>query len=187
LPREVLLRFEAERAARLRTCHTAQAAGRLVTDTEETIIRDFHRAVERYLDQGAGACHLRRPEIADLVVGALKYFHEQRYLFREWVVMPNHVHVLLWPMPNHLLGQIVKSWKQFTSLRVKRMLGLPGGRFWQPESFDHWVRNDEEGARIANYIRHNPVEARLCARPEDWRWSSAWRGEAESRTFGEPP
>jgi REP element-mobilizing transposase RayT len=177
LPKEVLLRYEAERAARLRDFSEADRLGRATPDTEEIIQRDFRRQVERYLDQGAGACHLRRTEIADLVAGALQFFHEQRYLLREWVVMPNHVHVLLWPMPHHLVGEIVKSWKQFTSLRAKRMLGLPEGRFWQPEAFDHWVRNDAERARIAKYIRHNPVTARLCAQPEDWRWSSAWRGE----------
>jgi REP element-mobilizing transposase RayT len=175
LPKEVLLRFEGQRAERLRAFHVAKQAGRAAAETEEAIQRDFVRQVERFLDQGAGACHLRRPEIADLVAGALKFFHEQRYLLREWVVMPNHVHVLFWPLPNHLVGDLVKSWKQFTSLRTKRMLGLTAERFWQPESFDHWVRGDAERARIARYIRHNPVTARLCARPEDWRWSSAWR------------
>lgn len=177
LPKEVLLRFEGERAARMQDLTDAQRLGRATPETEEIVQRDFRRQVERYLDQGAGACHLRRPEIAEFVAGALKFFHEQRYLLREWVVMPNHVHVLAWPMPNELVGEIVKSWKQFTSMRAKRMLGLPEGRFWQPEPFDHWVRDDQERARIANYVGHNPVTARLCAQPEDWRWSSAWRGE----------
>jgi len=72
-----------------------------------------------------------------------------------------------------LVSHIVKSWKQFTSLRAIRILGLPEGRFWQPESYDHWIRNDEERSRIARYIRNNPVAAGLCERPEDWRWSSA--------------
>ena len=89
--------------------------------------------------------------------------------------MPNHVHVLFWPMPEYVVGELVKSWKQFTSLRAKRNLGLSARRFWQPEPFDHWVRDDDERARIARYIRNNPVTARLWARPEDWRWSSAWR------------
>ena len=182
LPREVLLRYEGEQAERLRTLHEAERIGHPSTDTEEIIRRDFRRRVERYLDQGAGACHLRRPEIGDMVAGALKFFHESRYLLREWVVMPNHVHVLLWPMPNHLVGDIIKSWKQFTSLRAKRALGLPEGRFWQPEPFDHWIRDDDERARIARYIQHNPVTARLCARPENWRWSSAgWRENPTGR------
>ncbi|MBI5684198.1 MAG: transposase [Verrucomicrobia bacterium] len=181
LPKEVLLRYEAERAERLQVLQAAKRLGQPCTDSEEYIQRDFRRKVERYMDQGAGACHLRRPDIAELVAGALKFFHEQRYLLREWVVMPNHVHVLFWPMPNYLVGHTAKSWKQFTSLRAKRLLGLQEGRFWQPESFDHWVRNDEERASIARYIRHNPVTARLCARPEDWQWGSAWPGDGPTR------
>jgi len=180
LPKEVLLRYEGERAERLRALHEAKRLGRATAESEEIINRDFLRKVERYLDQGAGTCHLRRPEIADLVAGALRFFHQERYLLREWVVMPNHVHVLFWPMPNYLVGQVVKSWKQFTSLRAKRLLGLPEGRFWQPEPFDHWVRNDEEQTRIARYIRHNPVTARLCVQPEGWRWSSAWREDTQA-------
>ena len=95
-------------------------------------------------------------------------------VLHEWVVMPNHVHVIVWPMPNHLLSDILKSWKQFTSRRAKKILHLGEEPFWQPESYDHWIRNDEERARIARYIRNNPVTAGLCARPEDWKWSSAY-------------
>jgi len=76
-------------------------------------------------------------------------------------------------MPNHLLSGILKSWKQFTAHRAKAILALGEGPFWQPESADHWIRSDEEKARIARYIRNNPVTAGICARPEDWRWSSA--------------
>jgi REP element-mobilizing transposase RayT len=178
LPKEVLLRYQDERAQRVRAFQEAKRLGCATGESEEIINRDFLRKVERYLDRGAGACHLRRPEIARLVAGALRFFHEERYLLREWIVMPNHVHVLFWPMPNYLVGEVVKTWKQFTSLRAKRLLRLPEGRFWQPEPFDHWVRNDEERTRIARYIQHNPVTARLCVRPEDWRWSSAWREDS---------
>jgi REP element-mobilizing transposase RayT len=186
LPKEVLLRYERERAERLRLVLEAKRSGSKTTDSEEALNRNFRRRIERYLDQGSGACHLRQPEIADLVAGALKFFHGERYLLREWVVMPNHVHVLVWPMPNRLVGEIVKSWKQFTSTQAKRTLGLAPGRFWQPEPYDHWVRDDEERARIRRYIRNNPVKAGLCAQVEDWRWSSAWAGEP-SETRSAPP
>lgn len=43
-------------------------------------------------------------------------------------------------------------------------------------TFDHWIRNENEKERIRRYIRGNPVAAKLCARPEDWKWSSAWPG-----------
>ena len=78
-------------------------------------------------------------------------------------------------MPNHLLSDILKSWKQFTSRRAKKILGMGDEPFWQPESYDHWIRSDEEQARITRYIKNNPVIAGLCARPEDWKWSSAYR------------
>ena len=176
LPKEVLLRYERERAERLRSLGESRRIGRTAADNEKQISREFRQKVEHYLDQGAGACHLRRSEIAELVAGALKFFHQQRYLLHEWVVMPNHVHTMFWPMPNHLVSEILKSWKQFTSLRAKRILASREGQFWQPESYDHWIRNDEARSRIAQYIRNNPVAAGLCARPEDWRWSSAWNG-----------
>jgi hypothetical protein len=55
------------------------------------------------------------------------------------------------------------------------LLGRTGEPFWQEESFDHWVRGDEEFNRIAHYIEQNPVKAGLVKRSEDWPWSSAFR------------
>jgi REP element-mobilizing transposase RayT len=175
LPKEVLLSFEGERAERLRRLHELAKRGQVEDDTEEEIARDFRRKVERYLDRGAGACHLRRADIAELVAGAMGHFQESRYLLHEWAVMPNHVHAIVWPMPNFLLSDILKTWKQFASRRAKRLIHMGQEPFWQPEAFNHWIRNDEEKARIVRYIRNNPVTARLCARPEAWRWSSAWQ------------
>jgi putative transposase len=91
-------------------------------------------------------------------------------------VMPNHVHVILWPMPNFTLSEILKSRKRHTARQANLILGRTGETFWQRESYDHWIRNDDEQARIRRYIRMNPVNARLCKAPEDWKWSSAWPG-----------
>jgi REP element-mobilizing transposase RayT len=103
----------------------------------------------------------------------LRHFHGEWYLLQEWAVMPNHVHAIVWPMPNRMLSSILKAWKQFSSRKAKEMLGLGAAPFWQRESYDHWIRDDAEKARIARYIRNNPVAAKLCARAEDWQWSSA--------------
>jgi REP element-mobilizing transposase RayT len=175
LPKEVLLEYEREKAGRLRRLNDFAKRGEIINDSEEEIARDFRRKIERHLDRGAGVCHLRRPDIADLVANAMRHFHKSRYLLYEWVVMPNHAHAIVWPMPNHLLSDILKSWKQFTSRRAKKIVGLDEEPFWQTESYDHWIRSDEEKARIARYIRNNPVSVGLCASPEDWRWSSAYR------------
>jgi len=86
------------------------------------------------------------------------------------------VHVILWPLPNFTLSEILHSRKTFTARQANLILGMTGQPFWQRESYDHWIRNDEERARIRRYIRMNPVNARLCKSPEDWKWSSAWPG-----------
>jgi len=168
LPREVLLEFERQRAEAVRKLPANDHLGR------ETANRELLRKIERYLDRGVGACHLRRPEIAEMVADALRHFHGVQYRLEEWVIMPNHVHLLIWPMPNHTLSEILRSRKRHTARQANLLLGRTGERFWQPESFDHWVRDDNEKARIRRYIRNNPVTAGLCARPEEWRWGSAW-------------
>ena len=171
LPKQVLLRFQSEHAEALRRL----PANARPEQTEEAH-RELRRKIERYLDRGIGACHLRRPEIADMVAEALRHFHGDYYLLDDWVVMPNHVHTILWPMPNFTLSEILKSRKRHTARQANLILGATGEMFWQPESYDHWIRNDEEKARICRYIHMNPVKAGLCKAPEDWKWSSAWRG-----------
>ena len=171
LPKEVLLRFGREHAEALR-----RLPATATTEQAEEIHRVLRRKIERYLDQGAGECHLRKPENAQLVAEALLHFHEQHYLLDDWVVMPNHVHLILWPMPNHTLSEILKSRKRHTAREINLLLGRTGKAFWQRESFDHWIRNDEEKSRIRRYIRMNPVNAGLCKSPEEWKWSSAWPG-----------
>jgi putative transposase len=168
LPQEVLLEFKRQQAEKLCALPAdAKPAAR------EEIDRELQRQVERYLDRGVGECHLRRPEIAQLVVEALQYFVERQYLLDEWVVMPNHVHAMLWPMPNYTLSEILRSRKRQTARDANIILGRTGQDFWQHESYDHWIRNDEEKFRIRRYIRNNPVIAKLCKSAEEWPWGSA--------------
>jgi REP element-mobilizing transposase RayT len=179
LPREVLLQFEREHAEALRRV----SATATISETAEAD-RELRRKIERYLDLGAGACHLRHPGVADLTADALKYFHGRQYLLHDWVVMPNHVHVVLWPMPNFTLSEILKSRKRQIARQANLILKKTGETFWQRESYDHWIRNDEEQSRICRYIRNNPVKARLCETPEQWQWSSAWKPNTASAETG---
>jgi len=64
-------------------------------------IEDDHERrmeLEAYVDRGRGACYLRRRDVAQIVETALRFFHAKRYEMHAWVVMPNHVHVLLLPV-----------------------------------------------------------------------------------------
>ena len=85
--------------------------------------------------------------------------------------MANHVHVLLWPRAP--LEKITRAVKGFTARQANKLLGRTGKRFWHEESYDHWIRTEEEFQRISAYIESNPVSAGLVKKPEDWLWSSA--------------
>ena len=104
---------------------------------------------------------------------SFQYGERERYFYdlRAWVIMPNHVHVLL--EPKVPLSIITRWLKGSTARQANEILGRTGNTFWQNESFDHWVRNDEELNRIVRYIEYNPVTAGLVKTPEDWAWSSA--------------
>ncbi len=96
-----------------------------------------------------------------------------RYELHAFVIMPNHVHVLL--EPRLALAKITGVMKGVAARDGNATLDRIGKPFWQDESFDHWVRNSAEFDRIRYYIEWNPVSANLVAKPEDWHWSSASR------------
>jgi REP element-mobilizing transposase RayT len=93
------------------------------------------------------------------------------YESQAWVVMPNHVHLLI--LPRVSLPQITRWIKGRTAREANRLLGRTGQPFWEPESYDHWVRSEKELHQIEHYIEQNPVAAGLAIAPEDWLWSSA--------------
>lgn len=173
LPAEVLQQFKRERELIMAQ---ALAAKRPLTWREqEELFRWYSERVDAYLDAGHGECFLKQPAVADMAAGALKFFEGQRYELRAWVVMPNHIHVVVWPMPPNPLSEILHSWKSYTATRANKLLARVGKPFWQEESYDHLLRDDEDMARCCRYTIMNPVSARLCAQPEDWKWSSAYR------------
>jgi len=113
--------------------------------------------------------------MARLVVSAIEQGEASLglYVLESYVVMPNHVHLLL--NPKVPVAEITRRLKGPTARDANRVLNRSGKRFWQDESFDHWVRDDAERLRLRSYIESNPVVAGLAKRPEDWPWSSAAR------------
>jgi REP element-mobilizing transposase RayT len=133
----------------------------------------LRKRIELYLDHGYGECHLRHPRVAEIVQNSLLFFDRMRYRLSAWVVMPNHVHMLLTPCENQDVSAVLHSLKSYTANEANKLLGR-SGQFWQTESFDRWIRDSEHFARVVVYIENNPVKGRLCKRQEDWRFSSAW-------------
>ncbi|HEX7446165.1 MAG TPA: transposase [Pirellulales bacterium] len=130
---------------------------RVVEAFQESFWERWHDA----LDECHGACVLKTPELAEIVEKSLHHFDDDRYLMLDYVVMPNHVHLLAsFPDEASMLAQC-KSWKHYTAVQINRRL-RQHGRFWQQDGFDHLVRNDEQFAYLRRYIAENPAKARLA-------------------------
>src|ERR1035437_4182816 len=97
----------------------AQVAQRLADelDPEHGDAR-YYRRVQAWLDAGHGSCLLRRAEIAAIVRDSWRFADGQRYCLHAWVIMPNHVHVLVQMAENFGLGEAIYDWKSFTSHQI---------------------------------------------------------------------
>ncbi|MFN8635366.1 MAG: transposase [Chloroflexota bacterium] len=131
--------------------------------------------IEDYLNRGIGPIWLGDPRIGSLVEAAFLFFDGSRYRLHAWVVMPNHVHIVLTPDADISMTRIVSSWKSFTATRANELLGRTGA-FWQADYFDRFIRDEAHFLAAVSYVEQNPVVGGLCAAPEEWAFSSAsWR------------
>ncbi len=161
LPQEVFKQWRDERDAALR--EAKQAANLSDAEKQELagkIAEECEKKLERHLDQGIGECWLRDSGVSKMVEAALRHFDGERYLLGSYVIMPNHVHVLVRPAMGHTLSDILQSWKSFTAKEANKLLNREG-EFWQPESFDHIVRNEQQLEKFGRYIQDNPKKASL--------------------------
>ena len=132
---------------------------------------------DQSLAHATGPHWLKIPAVAESVIRTLHYGAEQLHLYElhVWVIMSNHVHILI--EPHAPLGKITRSIKNYSAKEANRILQRTGQPFWQNESYDRVVRNQQEFNDIVRYIEFNPVKAGLVSDPEEWRWSSAWVGQ----------
>jgi putative DNA methylase len=191
IPCHVLARLRELRTLRLRR---KLATGETSARRRERVHKQFFTEYDHYLDRDASIDWLARPPVAALVRGNLFHHAGDRYQLLAYCVMPNHVHVLLQPTelvaasgpraapatsdPDERedsaspLAKIMHALKSYTAHQANRLLGRTG-QFWQHESYDHWVRDGDELARIVAYIAWNPVRAKLVREPHEWYFSSA--------------
>jgi len=129
---------------------------------DEPTRAEFNRCREDFLDDCHGPCLLRDPMLAQTVADSLMHFDGDRYRMGDFVVMPNHVHLLAaFPNPESMASQF-DSWTHYTAYRIHQAIGEKG-RFWQQEPFDHVVRSIEQYDYLRHYIAENPSKARLRA------------------------
>ena len=143
--------------------------------------RTRRERIEQILDAGHGSGLLRREACAEVVASALRFGDGARYRLLAWVVMPNHLHVLIEQLPEWTLASVVQGLKRHTTREIQRIVG-GAGQLWQREYWDRFIRDERHYRRVVDYIHANPVQAGLVTRPEDWRWSSASESEQSGHT-----
>jgi putative transposase len=143
--------------------------------------------LKRYQQSGQShfvtfSCYHRLPylsgNICDVFLSSLEQRRRQyRFLVYGYVVMHEHVHLLVSEPEAALLSTALQSLKLSVARRAVRTGGP--APLWQKRYYDHNVRNYESFVQKLRYMHRNPVKRGLCDRPEDWRWSS-YRHYAEA-------
>ena len=150
---------------RLRT-HLSEEHPGAAPDIADALLRE---RVHGYLDAGHGSCLLREPTLAEAVAEQLRLHDGPWYDLIAYVIMPNHVHVLV-RMRGVSIGQVVQVWKGASARAINR-LRVGSGTVWQHEYFDRYVRDEAGLVAAVRYIAQNPPKAGLG------EWAGLWVGE----------
>jgi len=166
IPKPVLHRWEREKEAWLKknkielTGHWSVIVPELAPELRWQFKKKFRRHREEYLDTCQGKCVLQSRPLAEIVANSLLYFDGERYRMGDFIVMPNHVHLLCAFSSEEALVTQCDSWLHFTARQINRKLDQKG-KFWQQEPFDHLVRSPEQYEYLKKYIAQNGLKAGL--------------------------
>ena len=185
IPQAVVDQWEYEKRLWLaaRGVRSSQGDGNWQSEIEQLSESDrprfhkhFNRLFHAALDQGAGGCDLKMPDCLATLRNRLLECDSKSVHIGDFVVMPNHVHLLLVPVSGFELEQILKGIKGAAARWCNVLLGR-GGRFWQPDSYDHIVRDLSQLAQFRQYIADNPSKAGITLAADALYhadWMDAW-------------
>jgi REP element-mobilizing transposase RayT len=195
VPQTEIERWKTERRLLEDECHRLKEKPDLARHRRREFHRRWFGQFERMLHEEKGPLWLKDPSIAGIVADSLHHLDKKSFDLHAYCVMANHVHTLFTPFLNDrsltevrnpilrfesnepTLSAIMQSLKGYTAREANKVLGR-SGQFWDPESYDHEVRNGAEFQRIREYILNNPIKAGLVQNWREWRWS--WvEGETE--------
>ncbi len=168
---------------------------KIPSDEWYKFINNYFAPFEGLLDRNEkGPLWLRDPRIAGIVKESIHHRDRKEYDLIAYCIMPNHVHMVFTvgrlavqsdsPQPRptsnanvlgadclqYIVTKIMKGLKWYTALESNKLLNRTGA-FWQHESYDHVIRDDDELSRIVEYVLMNPVHARLIDSIEEWPWT----------------
>jgi putative transposase len=125
--------------------------------------------------------------IASLLINTLTHYRRaQKYLLHEFVIMPNHIHLIFTPS-EITLERAMQFVKGGFSYRVNKELRM-NAEVWERGYVDHRIRDHNDYERHLSYVRNNPVKAGLVKLAEEYPYSSAREGiELDPRPQGLKP
>ena len=155
IPADLLAQWRAERKAWL-----LQYPKPWTFEVERQYHERFSRRFDTWLDTCHGACWLRPAEVRAHLSATLRYSDLDRYVLHAWVIMPNHVHVLVSLNLEAWLEDEVGAWKSVAARNINRHL-IRRGTLWQEDYFDRLVRDQRHFESCVRYIRRNPEKGHL--------------------------
>ena len=175
VPKEVYARWEEEFA--LEKAKIMKYSKTISADLERLGKLDFAKKDKFWDSYKEGNHYLKNDKLAKIVADTLHHWDRKRLELYAYCIMSNHVHVVFRLFDKtevdepFYLEQIMQSIKRFSARECNKLLGQTGHTFWQDESYDRLVRDDDECARIMVYVLNNPVKAGICEKMSDWKWS----------------
>lgn len=180
MPQSALKRWDEQQRLFLKShqadCSPDRAAiASLSAELRQQFKRFRVTSFNKLLDKAYGQCILRRRDVASIVAETLCSFDGERYDLDCFVIMPNHVHVLVGIRSGYELRAQCDNWLHYSALRINELLSSSGS-VWQAEPFDHCVRSLEQFEWTRRYIWRNPRVARLRKNEYLYWQSPAARG-----------
>ncbi len=181
LPRHIVRELEKEMNANIKILEKTRPPGykKLIAQQKQIFFKNYEHQLDH---KPFGECYLKIPAIAKIIIDKLFELDGEKYELLAYCIMPNHVHLLIdssiqlnnendflkeIDSENYTqLFQIMKLIKGNTAFYSNKHLNRKG-KFWQKDSFDHFIRNEKSFWNIVNYILNNPVAAGLVEKWQD--------------------
>ena len=143
----------------------------LLENGDDKKSRSMFQYYDKLLDKGQfGVNYLARHDVASIVYDAIMYYHKNYYIIYCFCIMPNHIHLVFEHIDkSKSINEIMKVIKGYSARKVNQLLDRKGS-FWQSESFDRIIRDNDELNKTMNYVLMNPVKAKLVENQKDWQF-----------------
>lgn len=113
-------------------------------------------------------------ENADIMLSAIYHWRRLgRYYLLGFVIMPDHLHLLIQPRGQDTMSSIMQSLKGYASWAINKQHGRKG-KLWQAGFYDYGLETEQKLLRRMQYMHDNPVRQGLVEEARDYRYSSAY-------------